>query len=307
MSASHETGEVELVGDAALGYQINHLVHHIARAGHHEAYTVGLLQHARCGLHEILWTFLHCDAAEESNDFLFAWRLVVGVQVFQRFHCVVYRADLGRVDAVFLNHGAACEVADTYDVVRLFHTAFLDGENRGVDVTAGAVEVGGMYVDNQRLAGDVFGKHTGGVGQPVVRVDDIKIQGMSQHARYSLVVANLFDEVVGIAPREIYAAQVVCADTAIVVMNTIAQVEILFRRHLAFHTLLHVVVRVLFPHDRHTVGADNLQERLVFIAPGFGDDKRDVHIRLLRHAARQAVTGCAQTTQNMRRKLPTKH
>ena len=89
--------------------------------------------------------------------------------------------------------------------------------------------------------------------------------------------------------------------------DTIAQVEILFRRHLAFHTLLHVVVRILFPHDRHAVGADNLQERLVFIAPGCGDDKRDVHIRLLRHAARQTVTGCAQTTQNMRRKLPTKH
>ena len=154
---------------------------------------------------------------------------------------------------------------------------------------------------------DMLCEHACGVGQPVVRVDDVEIQRMRQHTGHGFVVAYLFYQVVGIASREAHAAQVVRADTTIVVVDAVAQMEILLRRHAAFHALLDVVVRIVFPDDRHAIGADNLQERLIFIAPGLGDHEGDVHVRLLRHAARQAVTCCAQTAQDMRGKLPTKH
>ena len=79
-------------------------------------------------------------------------------------------------------------------------------------------------------------------------------------------------------------------------MYPVAEMEILFGAHLALHALLDIVIAVFFPYDRHTVRTDDTQETLIFIAPWFRDDERDLHVRLLRHAARQTVTRSSQTT-----------
>ena len=227
--------------------------------------------------------------------------------VSQRLYGIVHGGYLAWVDTVFLYHCPPRQVRHAHDMVSLLHTTFLDSEYRRVHITARAVEIGGVHVYHERLARNLLSKHTGGVGQPVVRVDNIKVQRVCQHGCHCLVVANLLNEVIGVASREAHTTEVVGADAAVVVANTIAQVEILFGRHLAFHALLHIVVVVLFPYNRHAVRTDNLQERLVFIAPRLRDDEGDVHIGLLRHTARQTVTGSTQTAQDMRGKLPSEH
>ena len=117
-----------------------------------------------------------------------------------------------------------------------------------------------MHMDHERFAADLFGKHAGRVGQPVVAMDDIEIQTMRQHTRYGFVVTDLFEQVIRVATRETYATQIVRTDTAVVITNTIAQVIVLLRTHLAFHPLLDVIIVRVFPNNRYTVGADDTQE-----------------------------------------------
>ena len=162
--AAHEAREMELIGDTAFGYEIDHLVHLITRTGHDETNAVGLAQHACCGFDEVLRTFLHRDTTEESNEFVFPFRLGELFGMLQRLYGIMHRADLARVDSVFLDDGVAREVTYAHDMIRLFHTAFLDGEDGGVDVTATTVEVGRMDVDDQRLTADMLGEDAGGVG-----------------------------------------------------------------------------------------------------------------------------------------------
>ena len=84
--------------------------------------------------------------------------------------------NLSGVDAVFLNHRAAGEVTYAHDMISLFHTAFFNSKNGRIDVAARAVEVGSMYVDNQWFTADVLSENASRIGEPIVRVDDIKIE-----------------------------------------------------------------------------------------------------------------------------------
>ena len=82
---------------------------------------------------------------------------------------------------------------------------------------------------------------------------------------------------------------------------------VFFRRHATLHAAAYIVVVVVFPDDRYGVGANDTQERLVFVAPRFRNDKGDVHIFLLCHSAGESVAGSAETAKDMGRELPTEH
>ena len=196
---------MELVRYSAFGYKVNHLCHLVAASRHHKPYAVGLAQNTRCGFYKILRTFLHRDTAEECHQFVFALRFLELFGMCQRLYGVVYRAHFARVDAVFLYHRVTRQIAHADDMVRLVHAAFLDGIYCRIDIAAAAVEIGGMHVNHQRLPADMFGEHSCRISQPVMTVNNIKIQTVCQHACYRLVVAYLFYQVVGIAPRESYA------------------------------------------------------------------------------------------------------
>ena len=149
--------------------------------------------------------------------------------MLQRLYGIVYRRYLTRILIVFLDHGLTRQVAHAYDMIRLVHTALLDGIYRRVHVAAAAVKVGCMHVDHQRLTRDMLGKHTGRIGQPVVRVDDVKVQRVGQHRSHCLVVADLFDQVVRVTTRETDTSQVVRTDTTIVVADAVAEMIVLLR------------------------------------------------------------------------------
>jgi hypothetical protein len=187
-------------------------------------------------------------------------------------------------------------VLESGRTIRCIHASFLNRINGRVHIAATAVEIRRVNVDNQRLAADLFREHTCRISQPVVAVDNIEIQTVSQHACYRFVVTDLLYQVVRIATREIYASEVVRTDTTIVVTDAVAQVIELLRTHLAFHTRLDVVVVHVLPYNRHTVCANDTEERLILVTPRLRNDERDIHVRLLCHAASQSVTRRTQTT-----------
>ena len=211
----------------------------------------------------------------------------------QRLYGIVYGAYLTRVNAVFLNDRVTCQVTYAHDVIRHLHTAFLNRENGRIDVTATSVEIRSVYVYHQWLAADLLGEDPRRIRQPIMAVDDIEIQGVCQHGCYSLVVADLFDQVIGIATRETDATEVVCADTTVVITDSVTETVVVLRTHPAFHALFDVVVIYIFPYYRHAVGANDTQERLILVAPWFGNDERDLHVWLLSHTTGQTITGCS--------------
>ena len=114
----------------------------------------------------------------------------------------MYRAYLARVDTVFLNHRITCQVAHAHDVVSFLHTAFLNRENGRIDITATTVEIRRMDMDNQWFAADMFREHTRRISEPVVAVDDVEIQTVSQHTRHGLIVTDLLNQVIRITAGE---------------------------------------------------------------------------------------------------------
>ena len=203
----------------------------------------------------------------------------------------MHRAHFVRRLPIFLNYRAACEFTHAHDMITFIHTALLNRIHSRVHITTAAVKISGMHMDNQWFSSNLLGKYTSRVGQPIMAVDDIKIQTMCQHTGYSFVVIDLFYQVIWITTRKTNTTQLVCTNTTIVISNTIAQVEILFSTHSTRHALLYVVVVILFPYYRHAVSANDTKERLVFITPWFRNDECDIHIFLLRHTACQTITG----------------
>ncbi len=97
---------MEAVGDASLGGEVDHLVHHIARAGHDEAHVVAVAKHlCRC-LYEVFGAFLHGNTAEECYHFFFCGTRHLDVEkiLAQGHYGVVNRGHLGRVDAVVVDY-----------------------------------------------------------------------------------------------------------------------------------------------------------------------------------------------------------
>ena len=287
---------MEFVGYTTFRHQVNHFGHLVAASGHHETYAIGLAEHACCGFYKILWTFLHRDAAEEGNQFVFARWFGEFLWMLQWLNSIMHRAYFAWILTVFLDYGLTSQIADTYDVVGLIHTTFLYRINGGVNIATAAVKIGSVYVYYQWFAADVFRKHTCRIGQPVMAVNNVKIQTVCQHTCHSFVVADFFNQVIRIASGEIYATQIICANTTVVVANAIAEMIILLRTHSPFHPLLHIVVIIVFPYHRNTVSTDDAKERLIFVTPWFGNDERDLHVFLLRHATGQTVTGGSQST-----------
>jgi hypothetical protein len=83
---------------------------------------------------------------------------------------------------ILIDDGLACQLRHTHDAVGIVHTILLDGINGGVNLSARTVEVGGMYVDAERLAAHVLGIDACRISEPVVCMDDVKVLRASHYA-----------------------------------------------------------------------------------------------------------------------------
>jgi hypothetical protein len=182
---------MEAVGNVAFSRKLYHLVHHVTGTCHHKAHIVVVLEHLGGGFNEIFRSFLHCDTAKECHYFFFGLGRIYVQKLFaERCHSVVYCGDFGGINAVFLNHGAACEIADGDDVVSIVHAVFFDAEHCGVHIASAAVKVGGMHMDYERLAGNLLGMDAGRVSEPVVGVYYVEIKCAGNYAGANRVVVD---------------------------------------------------------------------------------------------------------------------
>ena len=215
---------METVCYATLSGESNHLVHHIAGACHDEAHVVVVFENLGGSFDEVLGAFLHGDATQEGDHLVFGlWHLHVEELLAEGHHGVVYSSDLRGVDAVALDDGAAGEVADGDDMVSVNHAVALDVIYRGVDVATRPVIVSGMHVNDEGLAGDLLGMYAGGVSEPVVRVNDIAVNGAGDDAGGDGVVVDFLEEVIGVTTGELDAPEVVGAHIVEVGVDVVAE------------------------------------------------------------------------------------
>ncbi len=162
-------------------------------------------------------------------------------------HC----GDFGRIDAVFVDHGGACEVAHCDDMVGVEHSVTLDIEYCGVDIAAGTVEICGVDMDHKRFSCDLLGVDSGRIRQPVVGVDDVEIKRAGYHSRCDGVIVDLFQQIVRIASGEFNTAEIICTHIVEVGIYMVAQSEIEVGIHDIAYSLLHIVAAHVAPCDRN--------------------------------------------------------
>ena len=107
MASLLEAREVEAVGNATLGSQTYHRVHHIAATGHTETDVASALEHLGGSLHEVFGTLLHGDTSQVGNHLLFG--VLIGDDILQllteRINGIVHGHALARVLVVLMNDG----------------------------------------------------------------------------------------------------------------------------------------------------------------------------------------------------------
>ena len=249
-------------------------------------------------LNKVLGTLLHGDTTQEGHHLagLAGRRLQVKQFFIKGLNSVVYSRHLVGADAIFLDDSAPCEVAHGDDVVGVVHTVLLDAEHRWIDVAAAAVKVGRVDVDHKWLAGHLLGVDASGVGEPVMGVDDVAIDGSCDHARHNTVIVNLLEQVLRIASRELDAPKVVGAHVVEITIDVVTQVEVQLRIHHLADAALHIIPFHIAPGHRCAVSSDDVGKILRFVSPGLWDDKCDVHVSIFPHALSEAVTCGSQSS-----------
>ena len=273
---------METVGNAALGRQSNHGVHHVTASGHAEPYVTGTLKNQCSGLDEILRTLLHRDSAQECNHLLMRFLLgnYIPDLLRKRLNGVVHGRYLARILMVLVDDSLTGQFAHAHDVVGVVHTVLLDCIYGGVHVTAAAVKISCVDVYDQRLAAHLLGVYACGISKPVMRVNYIKLLGAGHYACHYRVVVYLLVKVVRISARELYATQIIGVHIAEIGIDMVTEMIIIIRVHPRVTLLEHTSVGIT-PNHRNGVHSHNLHEALVLITPWLGQAERNVHVPLI--------------------------
>ena len=301
---------MEAGGNATLSSQLDHSVHHVARACHTEAYIVGAMKHHVGSLDEVLRTFLHGDTTQEGDHLLLASmvRTRNGLILFrQRINGVVHGEALTRILMVLVNDGLTCQLRHTHDTVGIVHTVLLDAIDGGVHLAARTVEVGGMHVDAQGFAADLLSVDACRESQPVVSVDDIELFRSCHHACNDRVVVDLLVQIAGIASCKLHAAEVVDVHIVEVGIDMLTTLIVVFGVHDVAHTLLHIVIVDVAPGNGHGVHGHNATGMLTLITKGMRQTEHGVDVALSLQTFRDTVVSSSKSTKHMRRILPSKH
>ena len=184
---------------------------------------------------------------------------------------------------------------DAHDAVGVVHSVFFNAIDRWVHLSAGAVEVCGVDVDDQWFSADVLCVDSGGVGEPVVSVDDVKLLLACDDACHDGVVVAFILQVLGIASGEADASQIVGEPIVEVGVDVISEIIVKLGVHLGSEALSQIIGIHVAPNDGCFAQADDVHETFVLIAPGLWKTESDVHIRLSCQTFGDAIAGCAKS------------
>ena len=202
------------------------------------------------------------------------------------------------------------------------HSGALDGVYLCVDVLTAAVVLRGVHVHDQRLSGDAFCGDSGIIREPVVCVDDVElsfevagdlggdhgIAGNLLHevrAVFSREGVSLFPGV-GRRPRALPRLDILLVIGLILLGGDVGNhVRVDMDERHFFQYVIGAAPRGAVER-LHVAGIHHVDEALVFVAVGVGDDERYVDT-VASQPASHSVAGCTQSSGNMGWKFPSEH
>ena len=187
------------------------------------------------------------------------------------------------------------------------HTVPFDIIHRRIYITPASVEIGRMHVNNQRFTAHLLGVNTGRIGEPIMGMNDIELNRTGNHPGYNRVIIYLLHQIIGVTSRKFDTPQIIGFQIIKIRINMAAKIEIFLGIHTIAITLLYIIPTYVSPCDRCIRSSDNMGKSFILVSVWFRYDKCDVYIATLCHAFGQPITGRTQTSQDMRRKLPTEH
>ena len=164
-----------------------------------------------------------------------------------------------------------------------------------------------MNMDTQRFATYLLGMDTSGEGEPVVSVDNIKLLRAGHLSGNDRVVINLLVQVARITTGKLHRTKVVHVHIVKVGVDMLAQLKIVIGIHDIAHALLHVVVIYIAPRNGHSVHGNDTAGMLTLIAKGVRQAQYRLDIALSLQAFRDTIVSGGQSTEYVRRILPSKH
>ena len=114
-------------------------------------------------------------------------------------HGVVHYGNLALRNFVHAHDEILGEVADAHDPVGRGHPLPLDVGDHGIHVLAAAVGFGGVHMHHERFAADALGHDAGGIGHPVVAVDNIEVLPPGEHLGREAVAVDLTQQILPVA------------------------------------------------------------------------------------------------------------
>ena len=306
--ASLEAREVAAVGYAVAGGQLYHGVHHVAAACKAEADVAAAFKHSLGGFEEVLGAFLHRDATQIRHHLLAL--LLVGHDVanlfVERIDRIVHGYALAGVLMILMDDGLSGQLAYAHDAVGVVHAVLLDAIDGGVHLAARAVEVCGVNVDAERLAAHHLGMNASGIGEPVVRMDEVELLAPCQHAGDDGEVVDFFMQVARIAPGKADAAHVVEALQVVEVgIEVVAEAVVVLCR-MAYEAVLDVVVPHVAPNDGYLAHVNYLEE-LLLLSRWFRHTEGRLDVSLQAQSLGDAIGSHCKAAVYLGRKLPSEH
>ena len=127
-----------------------------------------------------------------------------------------------------------------------------------------------MHMYAERFSADLLGMYSGGVGEPVVGMDDVELFSTRHYACNDRVVVDFVVQVARIASGKLHGTQVVDVHVVEVGIDMVAQLEIIVGVHNVAHAVANIVVVDVAPGDGHGIHGNDACGMGLFVAEGVG-------------------------------------
>ena len=218
-------------------------------------------------------------------------------------YCITFT----RILVILMNHGLTSQFRHTHNTVSPVHTILLYRVNSRIHLTTTTVKIGSMHVDAKRLSTYLLGMDTGRISQPIVCMNDIKVKGTCHNTCDNGVVVNLLMQVSWITSSKLHGTEIIHMHVVEVRIDMVTQLEIEIRIHDVTYTVTDIVITDITPCYRHGIHGNDVTSVTLFITKRFRQAERDIHITLGMKSLRDTIVSGGESTEHVRRILPSKH
>ena len=186
---------MKLRGYFQLSHTPDRAIEQVSATGHNKPDIRETFQYLVRRFDKILRSFLESNSTQKSDHLFFHSTINFNIFTCLKIHGVMDCHYLIRINPVTIDHDISCQITHCNHPVSSLHSTPLYIIHLLVDILPTSVKFRGMYMDHQRFTRNFFRHNPGRIGQPVMRVDNIKILLCRYRPCHHGVTGNFFHQV----------------------------------------------------------------------------------------------------------------